>query len=107
MAETLTIQMKLGHEWRDAAELMFNPDRSRAQLTYEVDAVCEAQAHLACPEAVWEGVRSFSSGLLDLDARLEALGLPEETLSFPAIGLRQVNARLRSWDLIGEGERWS
>ncbi len=65
--------------------------------------VCEAQAHLADPDDVWTQVRAFATSLQDLDQRLESLGLPEETLTFPSMGLIHTNDKLRAWDLLSRG----
>jgi serine/threonine-protein kinase HipA len=64
--------------------------------------VCRAQKHLADPDEVWSQLRAFALQLRDLDQRLEALGLSEETLTFPAIGFRRINDKLRAWDLLAE-----
>jgi len=64
-------------------------------------AVCRAQVHLADPDEVWEALRGLAARLRDLDQRLEALGLADEALDFPSIGLRTINDRRRRWDLLG------
>lgn len=66
-------------------------------------AICQAQAHLTDPEEIWEALRGFATRLRDLDERLDGLGLPQETLEFPTVGLRNINDRLHRWDLLDEG----
>lgn len=48
---------------------------------------------------VREGLRALAAQLGDLPELLQTLGLPEETLNFPSIGLRQTAQRLKTWGL--------
>jgi serine/threonine-protein kinase HipA len=63
-------------------------------------AVCKAQSHLADPDELWRQLQAFAGTLVDLDQRLEALGLPRETLEFAPIGLSRTNEKLRTWGLV-------
>ncbi|MFN3198258.1 MAG: type II toxin-antitoxin system HipA family toxin [Bradymonadia bacterium] len=62
--------------------------------------VCAQQTHLVDPEEIWADLRALAERLIDLDERLESLGLPDEALNHPQLKLRQVNQRLRRWDLV-------
>jgi hypothetical protein len=46
------------------------------------------------------GVRELAQRLTTLPSLLRALGLPRETLEFPALGLLHTEARLRDWGLL-------
>ncbi|MBM4779830.1 MAG: HipA domain-containing protein [Archangiaceae bacterium] len=46
------------------------------------------------------GLRELAERLVTLPALLRELGLPRETLEFPALGLNQTEARLRTWGLL-------
>ena len=46
------------------------------------------------------GLRELSARLTTLPALLRELGLPRETLEFPALGLLRTEARLREWGLL-------
>ncbi len=51
-------------------------------------------------ERLREGLRPLAHKLVDLRDRLHALGLPEETLTFPALGLADTARKLRDWTLL-------
>ncbi len=46
------------------------------------------------------GLRDLAERLVTLPTLLRELGLPRETLEFPALGLNQTEARLRAWGLL-------
>lgn len=46
------------------------------------------------------GLRDLAERLVSLPTLLRDLGLPRETLEFPALGLSQTEARLRTWGLL-------
>ena len=46
------------------------------------------------------GLRDLAERLTGLPALLRELGLPQETLEFPALGLLHAEARLRAWGLL-------
>lgn len=47
-----------------------------------------------------EGLRPLVLALRELYPLLESLGLPEETLNFPGLGLRQTAQKLKAWTLL-------
>lgn len=47
-----------------------------------------------------EGLRALAQKLVELPDLLASLGLPEETLNIPSIGLRQTEQRLSTWGLL-------
>jgi len=81
-----------------ARSTRWNRDLERREIDWR--GVCLAQRHLCDPEALWQRLCAFAMELRDLDERLEALGLPAETLEHPAIRLERTNQRLRRWDLL-------
>ena len=49
---------------------------------------------------VRDGLRALAERLTGLPALLRELGLPQETLEFPGLGLLHTEARLREWGLL-------
>lgn len=49
---------------------------------------------------VRDGLRALAEKLTGLPALLRELGLPQETLEFPGLGLLRTEARLREWGLL-------
>ncbi|WP_130908158.1 HipA domain-containing protein [Pseudomonas sp. Sample_16] len=61
--------------------------------------VCDSLAQIGDPQALYEGLREDAARFMALPDMLAADGLPEATMNHPAIALRNLEQRLKSWGL--------
>lgn len=68
----------------------------------EIDwrAACASLADLIEPQLAFEQLRQDAIRLLALPDLLSASGLPEAVMNHPAIALRQLEQRMKAWELI-------
>ncbi len=68
----------------------------------EVDwrAACQLLKPLVNPDQVFETLRQDARGLLALPDLLSGLGLPDAVMNHPAIALKNLEQRMKDWELL-------